>query len=402
MVKKDFDRNHVEIDPDENSDSLGVGQSSEQTNLLLPLDEIGESNKNQNFVLISQQQQTTTKVTAHASEGNPLEEFSKEQAEAIALYFRRDLIWLSVYAFLCSFKPSESFLSPYFLQQGFSSQQIDDQIYPIWSYSYLAFLIVLGPLAEISRYKPVLVAGVLFRLATRLLLILCTSPRLILLAQLSQITYGASSAVEAVMLAYVFSLAGARRDRYARLAGSIKAVYLAGHVASSILGQVLVSYFSISITILMYIAMVPVLLSLPVSIFALRRPPNSLSSITASSSSSSSASLTKKKFRIDLKSRFSSFLSILSSLFFTTLISPRFIAFSTFYVLIYAIEQLFLNYFLVLIALIDSNAQFGFVDSAGRLAAALANCILLIKFFAPSKKPIVRNTQPLPFIFFSV
>ena len=49
--------------------------------------------------------------------------------------------------------------------------KVNNQIYPIWTYSYLAFLLPLGILAEAAGYKTVLVLSWLARLATRVVLI---------------------------------------------------------------------------------------------------------------------------------------------------------------------------------------------------------------------------------------
>jgi hypothetical protein len=52
--------------------------------------------------------------------------------------------------------------------------QVNNRIYPVWTYAYLAFLAVVGPAAELVGYKPVIVTGALAVVTTRALLIWAT------------------------------------------------------------------------------------------------------------------------------------------------------------------------------------------------------------------------------------
>ena len=49
--------------------------------------------------------------------------------------------------------------------------QVNNQIYPVWTYSYLGFLSVVGPLTEAIGYKRAILLNALAVLATRTILI---------------------------------------------------------------------------------------------------------------------------------------------------------------------------------------------------------------------------------------
>jgi len=107
------------------------------------------------------------------------------------------------FGFLASFKPSEPFLVPYltgiknltidsvclFHVSYFDDFQVNDQIFPVWTYSYLAFLLPLGIFAELLSYKAVLLFGWCARLTTRLILLFGST---VIQMQVMQIAFGPS------------------------------------------------------------------------------------------------------------------------------------------------------------------------------------------------------------------
>jgi len=107
------------------------------------------------------------------------------------------------FGFLASFKPSEPFLVPYltgiknltidsvclFHVSYVDEFQVNDQIFPVWTYSYLAFLLPLGIFAELLSYKAVLLFGWCARLTTRLMLLFGTT---VIQMQVMQIAFGPS------------------------------------------------------------------------------------------------------------------------------------------------------------------------------------------------------------------
>ena len=81
-------------------------------------------------------------------------------------------VLLCTYGFFKELKPSEAFLTP-FLEKDkhFSSHLLSRQVYPYWTYSYLAFLFVFLPLTDYVGYKPMILLEAIGYIGTRCLLI---------------------------------------------------------------------------------------------------------------------------------------------------------------------------------------------------------------------------------------
>lgn len=109
----------------------------------------------------------------------------------------------AAFGLISHFVPSEPFLTPYLIDvKGFTEDevrpclrrqasdttlarmlirverrqctpvlQVNNQIYPVWTYSYLGFLSVVGPLTEAIGYKRAILLNALAVLATRTILI---------------------------------------------------------------------------------------------------------------------------------------------------------------------------------------------------------------------------------------
>lgn len=64
-----------------------------------------------------------------------------------------------LYGFLKEFRPSEAYLSAYLTGswKNLTVEQVDNEIYPIWTYAYLGWLIPVFLLTDYLRYQPMLV-----------------------------------------------------------------------------------------------------------------------------------------------------------------------------------------------------------------------------------------------------
>ena len=82
-------------------------------------------------------------------------------------------VWLlCLVGFLMSFKPSEPFLTPYLRDdKQLSAADVDDEIYPVWSYAFLCALLPVGGLTVLMGPRAVVFIGLCARLATRGLLL---------------------------------------------------------------------------------------------------------------------------------------------------------------------------------------------------------------------------------------
>lgn len=74
--------------------------------------------------------------------------------------------WLKVSLLLCIFgflkeiRPSEPFIYEFLIDQrwrNLTEEQVNQEVYPVGTYSYLAHLIVMFLITDLCRYKPLIV-----------------------------------------------------------------------------------------------------------------------------------------------------------------------------------------------------------------------------------------------------
>lgn len=135
--------------------------------------------------------------------------------------------------------------------KNFSEDQVNNEIYPWSTYTYLPFLIIMGPAAEIFGYRSTILIGICGRVATRFLLIYGSS---LLDMQLMQATYSMGSAAEDVFKAYVFYAISQEKHQVAF--SSTAASSLLSNVFSGILGDLLVIEGNANLSLLFIISAV--------------------------------------------------------------------------------------------------------------------------------------------------
>lgn len=92
------------------------------------------------------------------------------------------------YTALITLKPSEPFLVAFFeCIKGISRHAVNTDIFPVWSYAYLALLPPMAAMAELVGHRRVVLLGGLGRLATVLILVAPFSTCSVLLMQISQV-----------------------------------------------------------------------------------------------------------------------------------------------------------------------------------------------------------------------
>lgn len=152
----------------------------------------------------------------------------------------RSLFTLEV-GLLCAFtallhaKPSEPHLVPYLLQRGFTEVEVDNQIFPVYTYSDAFFVLLAAPLSALFGAKACVVAGAVCRLATRALLLYGTT---LASQQLMQVFYGAGVASMALFDAYTLRLVGA--NHYTGAASLTSAAATIGYLIAAEGGQLAV------------------------------------------------------------------------------------------------------------------------------------------------------------------
>lgn len=131
----------------------------------------------------------------------------------------------------------QAFLAPYLIEQkGLTEKELDTAVWPVFTYASLLLLLPVGILAEVVGYRAIIFCGLVFREATRLLLLF--GEDLGAMAAM-QFTYAAgASAAETVLFAYVFQIADPRNFQFATCV--VLTLYHGGNLLGSLLGQILV------------------------------------------------------------------------------------------------------------------------------------------------------------------
>jgi hypothetical protein len=68
-------------------------------------------------------------------------------------------------------QPSEPHLTRYIREQGFNDKEINEMIYPVGTYAYLPWLLLLSLLARLTSVRTAVLCGATGRIGTRLLLL---------------------------------------------------------------------------------------------------------------------------------------------------------------------------------------------------------------------------------------
>ncbi|NXG67737.1 S19A3 protein, partial [Hemiprocne comata] len=147
---------------------------------------------------------------------------------------------------------------------------VTNQIFPVWTYSYLALLFPVFLITDYLRYKPILLLQGISFITTWLLLLLAHG---VLAMQLVEFFYGMATATEVAYYAYIYSVVST--DRYQRVTSYCRSSTLAAATLAAVLGQLLVSLAHVSYFHLNAITLASVSLAF-VSSFFLPMPQKSM------------------------------------------------------------------------------------------------------------------------------
>ncbi|KAM8854231.1 solute carrier family 19 member 3b [Synchiropus picturatus] len=170
---------------------------------------------------------------------------------------------LSLYGFFANCRVAEPFLTPYLIgpNKNISEEVVTNYLFPIWTYSYLAFLFPVFLLTDFLRHKPLIVVQGLFLVTNYTLL--CFAPGLLAMILL-QINYAVVTSTEVAYFSYIYSVIPV--ENYQRATGYLRSAMLSGYTFGASLGQILVSVAGLDLfyinTITLGIVMVAFLISL--------------------------------------------------------------------------------------------------------------------------------------------
>ncbi|XP_008640306.1 PREDICTED: thiamine transporter 2-like, partial [Corvus brachyrhynchos] len=118
---------------------------------------------------------------------------------------------------------------------------VTNQIFPVWTYSYLALLFPVFLLTDYVRYKPVLLLQGISLIITWLLLLFAHG---VMAMQVVEFFYGMVTATEVAYYAYIYSVVSTQH--YQRVTSYCRSVTLVAATVAAVLGQLLVSLAHVS------------------------------------------------------------------------------------------------------------------------------------------------------------
>ncbi|XP_060902283.1 thiamine transporter 1 [Labrus mixtus] len=146
---------------------------------------------------------------------------------------------LCVYGFFSTVKPLEPFMIPYLTgpDKNLTAEEVNNQIFPVWTYSYLSVLVPVFLLTDWLRYKPVVVFQSLALFITTAMILWTQSVQEM---QAMQFFYGMVTASDVAYFSYIYSVLDLKR--YRKATSYCRSVQLLGFTVGSVLGQLLVSF----------------------------------------------------------------------------------------------------------------------------------------------------------------
>ncbi|NXA47210.1 S19A2 protein, partial [Nothocercus julius] len=145
---------------------------------------------------------------------------------------------LCAYGFFCSVRPSEPFLTRYLLgpHKNLTQSQVFNEIYPVWTYSYLVLLFPVFLATDYLRYKPVVLLQGLSLIVTWFMLLYAQG---LLAIQFLEFFYGVGTATDVAYYSYIYSVVDL--NLYQKVTSYCRSATLVGYTVGSVSGQLLVS-----------------------------------------------------------------------------------------------------------------------------------------------------------------
>ncbi|NXD07114.1 S19A2 protein, partial [Nothocercus nigrocapillus] len=145
---------------------------------------------------------------------------------------------LCAYGFFCSVRPSEPFLTRYLLgpHKNLTQSQVFNEIYPVWTYSYLVLLFPVFLATDYLRYKPVVLLQGLSLIVTWFMLLYAQG---LLAIQFLEFFYGVGTATDIAYYSYIYSVVDL--NLYQKVTSYCRSATLVGYTVGSVSGQLLVS-----------------------------------------------------------------------------------------------------------------------------------------------------------------
>ncbi|TRZ04194.1 hypothetical protein DNTS_011990 [Danionella cerebrum] len=147
-------------------------------------------------------------------------------------------VLLCIYGFFCSHRPLEAFLTPFLMgpDKNLTEKEVVNEIYPLWTYSYLVLLFPVFLATDYLRYKPVLILQAASFVVTYTMLVKLQG---VWAMQFLEVIFGLATATEVAYYSYIYSVV--HPSHFQRVTAFCRSVTLFGSAIGSLLGQILVS-----------------------------------------------------------------------------------------------------------------------------------------------------------------
>ncbi|CAG9576131.1 unnamed protein product [Danaus chrysippus] len=172
--------------------------------------------------------------------------------------------WIKITLILCSFgmlreiRPSEPFVTEFLLGEwrNITEDQLNREVYPIGTYSYLALLVVVFLITDFLRFKPVIILSGISGISVYAVLLWTSSIQWL---QVSQFLYGLYMATEVAYLTYIYAKVDSAKypvaSSYTRIAA------LTGRFLSGVSSQLLTHFELMDYRQLNYITLIAQILA---------------------------------------------------------------------------------------------------------------------------------------------
>ncbi|XP_035738625.1 thiamine transporter 2-like [Vespa mandarinia] len=155
------------------------------------------------------------------------------------------MYWLKISFILCmfgllkDFRPSESFVTDYLTGpwKNFTHAQVNQEIYPVSTYSYFLTLVIIFLITDFVRYKPIIILCSLSGMIAFLVLILAKTVPVV---QITEFFYGLFLSSEVAYYTYIY--AKVDKKHYQEVTGHTKAASLVGRCMAGIIAQLTASF----------------------------------------------------------------------------------------------------------------------------------------------------------------
>ncbi|XP_048855372.1 thiamine transporter 1 [Brienomyrus brachyistius] len=165
---------------------------------------------------------------------------------------------LCLYGFFSNLRPLEPFLTAYLMgpDKNLTETQVVNEMYPVWTYSYLALLFPVFLATDYLCYKPVIILQGASFVATYIMLVNAQGLRAM---QLLEFFFGVATAAEVAYFSYIYSVV--EPVQYQKVTAYCRGVTLLGSTVGSLAGQILVSVAKVPLFHLCVATLVSIILA---------------------------------------------------------------------------------------------------------------------------------------------